>query len=161
MGIEIERKFLVTGSLWRLYVDSTTEMSQGYFTSADVIGSTGQKASIRIRVEDIRAFLNVKSCQSGHTRQEFEYPIGIMEALQMLDLCMGEVVRKKRHRVHFGNHVWEVDEFLGNNAGLVVAEVELQSADEDVILPTWVTQEVTDDLRYTNLALSTNPYINW
>lgn len=97
----------------------------------------------------------------GHTRQEFEYPIPVVEARALLALCVGGLIDKRRHLVQYQGQVWEVDEFLGDNAGLVVAEIELEHADQAFARPAWVGAEVTDDVRYYNLALASHPFKNW
>jgi len=107
------------------------------------------------------AFLNLKSREAGHTRQEFDYPIPVADAHALLALCLGGLVAKHRHYVRHGGHLWEVDEFEGDNAGLVVAEIELQDADEAFDRPDWLGAEVTESTRYYNLALATCPYSQW
>lgn len=173
MGIEIERKFLVDGEAfrnseeWRHHIVSMTSMYQGYFSSPETL-EAGQKASMRVRLEYPSAeekgstsWLNIKSVGRGHTRQEFEYPIPTDEAEQLLLLCVGSVVSKVRYCVNYGGHLWEVDCFTNDNDGLWVAEIELTSADFPITLPSWVGAEVTDDLRYTNVALSAHPFNGW
>ena len=161
MGIEIERKFLVVNDSWRSCVSDNVEMRQGYFTSDKMIQDTGQKASMRIRIEGDKAVLNIKSCQTGMVRQEFECPIDYNDGLQLLNLCVGSVIHKRRHYIIMGDIVWEVDEFFGDNKGLIVAEVELSDIAQSIDTPSWIGREVTDDMRYTNLALSSNPFCNW
>jgi adenylate cyclase len=123
--------------------------------------SGAQKASVRVRIQGDAAYLNIKSRELGHTRQEFDYPIPVGDARDLLALCVGGLIDKRRHLVHHGGLLWEVDEFLGDNAGLVVAEVELQSADQAFDRPGWAGAEVTDELRYYNLALASHPYSRW
>lgn len=160
MGIEIERKFLLKYEDWRSQVFKTVEMAQGYFSSPDTL-SGGQKASMRIRTEGERAFLNIKSVSDGIERAEFEYEIPFSDAEGLFQLCRGSVVRKKRHYVTYADRVWEIDEFLDDNAGLYVAEVEIPSADTELDLPSWVGKEVSMFLNYTNIALSYYPYTSW
>jgi adenylate cyclase len=119
------------------------------------------RASVRVRIAGDAAFLNLKSRELGHTRQEFDYPIPVEDARGLLALSVGGLVDKRRHYVDFGGHLWEVDEFLGENAGLVVAEIELASADESFDKPEWIGREVTDSKRYYNLALASRPYSQW
>ncbi|HEY9142663.1 MAG TPA: CYTH domain-containing protein, partial [Arenimonas sp.] len=107
------------------------------------------------------AFLNLKSREAGHTRQEFDYPIPAADAEALLALCVGGRIDKVRHYVGHAGHTWEVDEFAGDNAGLVVAELELASADEDFERPAWLGREVTDETRWYNLALAERPYSRW
>lgn len=161
MAIEIERKFLVSGDAWKAQAHAVIEMAQGYLNPVDAIKAGGQKASVRVRLEGESARLNIKSCEPGHTRQEFEYPLPVADARQLLALCVGGMVHKRRHLVQVGLHLWEVDEFLGDNAGLVVAEIELDAADEVFVKPDWAAAEITDQPRYYNLALADYPYCRW
>lgn len=161
MPLEIERKFLVTHDAWRQAAHHVVPMAQGYLNDAGALDRGEQKASVRVRLQGDAAFLNLKSRVLGHTRQEFEYAIPVDEARALLALCVGGVVEKRRHLVRVGAHVWEVDEFLGDNAGLVVAEVELASAEEAFVLPDWAGRQVTDAARYYNLALASRPYSHW
>lgn len=161
MGIEIERKFLVTGDGWRAAAHAVVPMAQGYINDAAALESGAQKASVRVRIQGDAAYLNLKSREPGHTRQEFDYPIPVDDARALLALCVGGLVDKRRHLVRHGNHLWEVDEFLGENAGLVVAEIELDDAEEAFERPEWLGEEVTDDVRYYNLALAAHPYGRW
>jgi len=161
MGIEIERKFLVTGDSWRAAAHAVVPMAQGYLNDLAAVEGGMQKASVRVRIEGERAFLNLKSRQAGHTRQEFEYEVPMADADALLDLCVGGRIEKRRHLVQVGAHLWEVDEFLGENAGLVVAEIELDSADEAFEMPAWAGRQVTHARRYYNLALASHPYARW
>ncbi|MGE8287250.1 MAG: CYTH domain-containing protein [Stenotrophomonas sp.] len=161
MGIEIERKFLVTSDEWRTAAHAVIPMAQGYINDTAAMDSGAQKASVRVRIQGDAAYLNIKSRELGHTRQEFDYPIPVGDARDLLALCVGGLIDKRRHLVHHGGLLWEVDEFLGDNAGLVVAEVELQSADQAFDRPGWAGAEVTDELRYYNLALASHPYTRW
>jgi len=161
MPIEIERKFLVTGDGWRAAAHRVIPMAQGYINDQAAMDSGAQKASVRVRIQDQEAFLNLKSRELGHTRQEFEYPLPLDDARALLALCVGGLIDKRRHLVQHQGHLWEVDEFLGDNAGLVVAEIELESADEAFAKPDWIGAEVTDDARYYNLALASHPFSEW
>lgn len=161
MGIEIERKFRVAGDGWRTAAERVQPMAQGYLNDLAAVEGGTQKASVRVRIEGGQAFLNLKSRQLGHTRQEFDYPVPVEDARQLLALCVGGLVEKRRHYVRHAGHLWEVDEFLGENAGLVVAELELDSADEAYERPDWLGAEVTDLQRYFNLALAERPYSRW
>ncbi|MGY1408732.1 MULTISPECIES: CYTH domain-containing protein [unclassified Luteimonas] len=161
MPIEIERKFLVTGDGWRAAAHDVLPMAQGYINDLGAMDDGGQKASVRVRIQGKEAFLNLKSRELGSTRQEFDYPIPLDDARALLALCVGGVIDKLRHLVSHEGHLWEVDEFLGDNAGLVVAEIELSSADEHFALPPWAGREVTDTSRYYNLALASHPYARW
>jgi CYTH domain-containing protein len=152
VGIEIERKFLVTGDAWR--TGSGTRICQGYL-------NRDLQRTVRVRIAGDQAYLTVKGATQGNTRAEFEYAIPVEDAEQMLALCDGPIIEKIRHTIAQGEHVWEVDEFLGQNAGLVVAEIELASEAETFFKPPWVGREVSDDTRYFNSQLATNPYCNW
>jgi len=161
MGIEIERKFLVTDDSWRAAAHAVIPMAQGYINDMAAMDSGAQKASVRVRIQGEEAYLNIKSRELGHTRQEFDYPVPVNEARELLALCVGGLIDKRRHLVQHDGLLWEVDEFLGDNAGLVVAEVELESADQVFAKPDWAGAEVTDELRYYNLALASKPYSQW
>ena len=154
MGVEIERKFLVRGEAWRALAEPLL-LRQGYL-------STDPGRVVRVRIEGARAFLTIKGKSQGATRSEWEYPIPVSEAGQLLDdLCQQPLVEKYRRRIPVGAHTWEVDEFLGVNAGLVVAEIELGSEDEGFERPDWVGQEVTHETRYFNSNLIRQPYSTW
>lgn len=154
MGVEIERKFLVDGEAWRT-LGAATLLRQGYL-SAD------PARTVRVRIDGERAFLTIKGKSVGASRGEWEYPIPVAEAAQLLDgLCQQPLVEKVRRRIAVGPHTWEVDEFLGANAGLVVAEIELASEDEVFDKPDWIGREVTGDTRYFNSNLIRHPYSQW
>lgn len=161
MPLEIERKFLVTSDDWRAAAHKVVPMAQGYLNDLAAMDSGAMKVSVRVRIQGDEAFLNLKSRELGHTRQEFDYAIPVDHARSLLALGVGGLVDKRRHYVGHAGHVWEVDEFLGDNAGLVVAEIELASADEHFERPAWVGREVTDDKRYYNLALASRPFSQW
>lgn len=161
MGIEIERKFLVTADGWRAAAHKVVPMAQGYLNDLAAMDTGAMKASVRVRIAGEDAFLNLKSRELGHTRQEFDYPIPLDDARGLLALCVGGLVDKRRHYVEHAGLLWEVDEFLGDNAGLVVAEVELPSADAVFDTPAWAGREVTESARYYNLALATRPFSQW
>ena len=154
MGIEIERKFLIdTDKLPPLHNGYT--IKQGYIQTVD-------HTTVRVRIRNDEAFLTIKGKSIGASRLEFEYPIPLQDANNMLDnLCQISVIAKMRYLVEYERHVWEVDVFKGSNKGLIVAEVELDNEEEAFSLPNWVTEEVTDDIRYFNSNLIKNPYCNW
>lgn len=152
MGREIERKFLVTGDGWRRGRKSV--LRQGYLCAS-------LDRSVRVRLEDGAGTLNVKGPAKGLARAEFEYRIPAREAAALLKLCLRPLIEKTRTRVRHGGLTWEVDEFFGENAGLVVAEVELDRASRKVVPPPWVGREVTHDPRYLNASLIKNPYRRW
>lgn len=154
MGVEIERKFLVTGDAWRALGEATL-LRQGYL-------SLDPERTVRVRIEGEAATLTIKGKNRGATRGEWEYPIPVQEAAELLDtLCQRPLVEKIRHRIAAGPHTWEVDEFLGANAGLVVAEIELASEEEAFDKPGWIGPEVTHDHRYFNSNLIRHPYSAW
>jgi adenylate cyclase len=155
MGVEIERKFLVADESWRDEVVSRTGIRQGYLALTE-------RCSVRVRISGDQANLNFKGLTIGIRRSEFEYPIPLADAEAMLEeYCGPDVIEKHRHLVDHAGHRWEVDEFAGDNAGLVVAELELGSEDEAFEPPGWLGEEVTGDLRYYNVALVQHPYRSW
>lgn len=154
MGQEIERKYLVRGDAWRHLAEGTV-YRQGYL-------STVKERTVRVRTMGDRGFLTVKGITVGATRTEFEYAIPLDDADRMLDeLCLRPLIEKTRYLVTHGGHEWEIDEFTGENAGLVVAEVELDSEDEAIALPEWIGDEVTHDPRYFNANLIAHPFTAW
>jgi adenylate cyclase len=154
MGIEIERKFLPGHDGWR-GLGTPTLMRQGYLCADPV-------RTVRVRIEGERAVITIKSKNVGASRGEWEYEIPVPDAAELLErLCEQPLVEKIRHRIPYAGHVWEVDEFLGENAGLVVAEIELSSEDEAFEKPAWIGQEVTGEKRYYNSSLIRLPYAKW
>ncbi len=154
MGVEIERKFLVGGDAWRT-LGQATLLRQGYL-------STDAARTVRVRIDGGHAFLTIKGKSVGASRGEWEYPVPVPDAAELLDgLCQQPLVEKVRRRIAIGPHTWEVDEFLGANAGLVVAEIELASEDEAFEKPDWLGREVTGDARYFNSNLIRQPYSQW
>jgi adenylate cyclase len=155
MPVEIERKFLVAGDAWRASVTRTELFRQGYL-------ATTRSCSVRVRVGGERAWLGLKGRVIGMSRPEYEYSIPVVEAREILDTLSDEgLVEKYRHWVTHGDREWEVDEFLGANAGLVVAELEIEREDEDFPLPSWLGPEVTHDVRYYNSSLALAPWSRW
>ena len=152
MGIEIERKFLVVGDDWR--AAPARPYAQGYL-------NRDKRRTVRVRIVEDQAWLTIKGANAGATRAEFEYPIPVADAEQLLALCDGPLVRKTRRIVVHAGATWEVDEFEGDNAGLVVAEIELASEDEPFEAPPWLGAEVTHDARYFNSNLATAPFSTW
>ena len=161
MGIEIERKFRVVGEGWRAQAVRSVRIAQGYINDMAALREGRQNASVRVRIAGEQAFLNLKSRELGTTRQEFDYPVPVADAEALLALCVGGRIDKVRHYVEVEGHTFEVDEFRGDNAGLVVAELELESAGQAYPRPDWLGQEVTEELRYYNLALAERPYSRW
>lgn len=153
MAIEIERKFLVRGDAWRAQAHASHALAQGYLG--------GDRCSVRVRVDGDAAMLNIKSKVRGASRLEFEYAIPLADAEVMMRELAGAAVIKTRHLVHHAGHLWEVDEFSGVNQGLVVAEVELGSADEAFERPPWLGREVTEEERFYNASLVHTPFQQW
>ncbi len=155
-NVEIERKFLVEAEGWRDGVRVSRRLVQGYL-------SVRPEATVRVRIRgEQEAVLTIKGEPEELVRPEFEYSVPVSDARQMLDgMCVGEPVQKVRHEVMVGDHLWVVDEFEGANEGLVVAEVELQRADETFEMPQWAGEEVTGCVRYYNARLAETPYRQW
>ena len=154
MGQEIERKFLVRGDAWRIGAIET-RFRQGFL-------STVPERTVRVRVAGSRGLLTIKGITIGARRAEYEYEIPLRDAQQMLDeLCEGPLIEKVRHQVQVGAHTWEIDVFEGDNAGLIVAEIELEREDEPFEMPEWLGDEVTHDPRYFNASLVNAPYNTW
>jgi adenylate cyclase len=155
MATEIERKFLITNDSWRKEADEGIYMVQGYMGS-------NEKSSIRIRINGDTANLNIKSKTIGIQRSEFDYPIPVDEAKDILEtLCDKPYVEKTRYHVIHDDKKWEIDVFSGDNDGLIVAELELESTDEEFSMPDWAGEDVSDDPRYYNVCLVTHPYKDW
>ena len=155
MGVEIERKLLVVDDSWRAAAAPGMRYRQGYL-------STDPSCSVRVRTCADVAWLNIKGAANGIRRREFEYEIPAADAHEILEeLCMKPVIEKTRYLVEHRGHTWEVDVFEGENAGLVVAEIELASADDEFALPDWVGEEVSGDTRYLNQRLVEHPYSRW
>lgn len=159
MAREIERKFLLVNDQWKALAHKKTFYAQGYLND---IADKSCKSSVRVRLEGDSAKMNIKSLEIGLSRDEYEYEIPFTEAKKILQtLAVGPVIEKHRYLVKHGIHTWEIDEFKGDNAGLVVAEVEMQSEDEKVQIPEWAGKEVTEEVRYYNISLSKKPYNSW
>lgn len=154
MGVEIERKFLIKNQDFKKETVSKHYLCQAYIEGASL-------ASVRVRIADKEAFLTIKSHAKNFTRSEFEYKIPVSDATDMLNEVCGTQVEKYRHIVWFEGNRWEIDEFLGDNTGLFVAEIELDSEDERFERPSWLGTEVTDDSRYRNSSLAKKPYAQW
>lgn len=153
MAIEIERKFLVQGDDWREGATGVRYV-QGYL-------NRDKARTVRVRIAGTQGFLTIKGESVGATRAEFEYPVPVEDAQALLALCEGPCIDKTRYRIPLDGRVWEVDVFAGDNAGLVVAEIELPSEDAPFTRPPWLGAEVTHDARYFNSNLSRQPYGRW
>lgn len=154
MGIEIERKFLVKDDRWRSLATGIL-YCQGYISSE-------KGRTVRVRIIGNQGYLTIKGAGTSLVRSEFEYVIPVEDAEEMLQtLCDRPLIEKKRHKISFGNLIWEVDEFLGDNQGLIIAEVELSDPNQIIELPDWISEEVSHDPRYYNSNLVKNPYRKW
>ncbi len=154
MGVEIERKFLLTGDAWRTLGEPVL-LRQGYLSS-------DPDRTVRVRIEGEAGTMTIKGRSVGATRAEWEYPIPLLDANQLLDrLCQQPIIEKYRRRIAFAGNTWEVDEFLGANQGLVVAEIELASEEQPFDKPDWIGEEVTHDRRYFNSSLIREPFSGW
>jgi adenylate cyclase len=154
MGVEIERKFLIDAARWTPQSPGTL-LRQGYLASE-------KDCAVRVRIAGSEAFLTIKGVTNGVSRLEFEYPIPFADAETLLaQLCAPPLVEKTRHREEVAGKLWEIDVFHGDNAGLIVAEIELNAEDEAFEAPDWLVAEVSDDPRYYNANLALNPFKNW
>jgi len=153
MAREIERKFLLKSDAWRSRVGGVT-YRQGYL-------STVPERTVRVRLAGAHAFLTVKGITKGHSRLEFEYPVPVADAEEMLALCEGPLVEKTRYEIPHAGKTWQVDEYHGDNHGLILAEIELTSEDEKFEVPEWIGTEVSGDSRYYNSNLARNPFASW
>jgi adenylate cyclase len=154
MGIEIERKFLVKDESWRASARAI-KCHQGYLNS-------NKERTVRVRTVGDKGYLTIKGIAKGALRVEYEYEIPVAEARAMLDeLCEKPLIEKSRHKIEYQGLVWEVDEFHGENQGLIIAEVELDREDQKFAKPEWIGDEVTADSRYFNSNLIHHPYSQW
>ncbi len=154
MGKEIERKFLVRDDSWRALAKGT-RYRQGYLNSA-------KERTVRVRAAGEKAYLTIKGISVGASRAEYEYEIPLEDCQAMLeDLAEKPLIEKTRYKIPFGGLTWEVDEFLGENAGLIIAEVELATEGQAIEKPAWVGDEVTSDPRYFNANLIKHPFARW
>jgi adenylate cyclase len=155
MGKEIERKFLLRTDAWRDEVTDSVHLIQGYL-------ARNEQSAIRVRIKGTRAELNIKQTLDGIDRLEYEYEIPLVDAREILEhVALRPLIEKTRHRVLRGDHVWEIDEFDGENRGLIMAEIELADADEAFEKPSWIGEEVSLDPRYYNSNLIVSPYQTW
>lgn len=154
MAVEIERKYLLRNNTWRNNAVGT-QFRQGYL-------STEPQRTVRVRLEGEIGKLTIKGQTEGISRSEYEYEIPQHEALELLDsLCLKPLIEKTRYRLEYAGQLWEVDEFHGDNEGLLVAEIELTAEDQKVTLPDWVGTEVSDQRRYYNASLVKHPFKDW
>lgn len=161
MPIEIERKFLLADDSWRAGVESSEPIAQGYLVGAQALREGHARASVRARLAGDVAWLNIKAARAGIVRTEFDYPIPVADARVLLsELCDG-VLEKTRHHVTLDGVLFEIDEFAGDNLGLIVAEVELPAVDAAFPRPSWLGREVSALTRYYNVNLIAHPYRQW
>ena len=154
MGVEIERKYLVIGDSWRALATGVA-YRQGYLAS-------GNHRTVRVRTVDKAGYITIKGATQGIARAEYEYAIPFQDAIEMLDtLCDHPLIEKMRYRIAIGDLLWEVDEFAGENQGLIMAEVELSDPEQTIQLPNWIGKEVSHDSRYYNSNLAKYPYTQW
>lgn len=154
MGVEIEKKFLTIGDGWRK-LGTGKEYCQGYLSGRD-------DTTVRVRIIEQRGIITIKGPNNDGKKAEFEYDIPYDDARKMLDnLCRQPLIEKTRYKVPFGGFIWEVDEFKGENEGLVFAEIELERVDQPFDKPEWIGKEVTSDGRYYNANLVAYPYSQW
>jgi adenylate cyclase len=157
MATEIERKFIARPQNWSQLANGE-HLRQGYLSRGD---KNADGATVRVRIRNQLATLTIKGKNTGIARAEFEYEIPLADAQALLQLCDGPLIEKTRYCIDYKGHTFEVDVFEGDNAGLIVAEVELQNTDEAVELPDWIEREVSHDVRYFNSNLAINPFCNW
>jgi len=154
MAKEIEKKFLVKGDQWRELAEGTI-YRQGYL-------STEKERVVRVRTIGNTGYLTIKGITVGASRLEYEYEISVSDSNEMLDqLCLKPLIEKKRYKIEFAGLIWEIDEYSGDNQGLIVAEVELESEDQEISMPGWIGKEVTSDPRYFNSNLTKHPFTQW
>jgi len=156
MAIEIERKFWIKNKDWKVAANAPEGkvLKQGYL-------STDKERTVRVRIYGTKGFLTIKGKSVGMTRAEFEYEIPVEDAIPLLKLCHQPIIEKVRYKIHLDNLIWEVDEFDGVNEGLILAEVELESEEQKVNIPSWAGEEVTGDIRFYNSSLVNNPFTKW
>lgn len=154
MPKEIERKFLLKNNDWRKEISNSTEIRQGYL-------NLDNERNVRVRIKGERGILTIKGKTENISRKEFEYGIPVSEAKELLELCHRPLIEKIRHEILIGNDTWEIDEFLGENEGLVVAEIELEDERQFFEKPNWLGKEVSDDMRYYNASLVKLAFKDW
>ena len=154
MKVEIERKFLVKNQDWKKLIVEKHSIQQGYL-------NTDKSCNVRVRIMNSAAFITIKGKRVNTARPEFEYEIPLNDAESILKLTKNSIIKKTRFTVNHQGQIWEIDQFEGDNQGLVIAEIELKQKDEAISLPNWIGTEISDDERFYNLSLSINPFKNW
>lgn len=152
MATEIERKYLVISNDWK--ADKVHTIVQGYL-------SKDKERIVRIRIYDSFAYITIKGITKGISRAEYEYEIPLQDGLELLKICIRPIIEKKRSIVEYKKKKWEIDEFAGDNSGLIIAEIELEDQEDKCELPPWIGKDVSDDARYYNASLIENPYNTW
>ena len=154
MKVEIERKFLVKNQDWEKLIVEKHSIQQGYL-------NTDKSCNVRVRIMNTVAFITIKGKRINTLRPEFEYEIPLNDAESMLKLSKTSIIKKTRFTVNHKGQIWEIDQFEGDNQGLVIAEIELKQKDEEIGLPDWIGTEISNEERFYNLSLSVNPFKNW
>ena len=154
MKVEIERKFLVKNQDWKKLIVEKHSIQQGYL-------NTDKSCNVRVRIMNNLAFITIKGKRVNTARPEFEYEIPLNDAESILKLSKNSIIKKTRFTVNHKGQIWEIDQFEGDNQGLVIAEIELKQKDEAISLPNWIGTEISNDERFYNLSLSSNPFKNW
>ena len=152
--VEIERKFLVKNQDWEKLIVEKRSIQQGYL-------NTDKSCNVRVRIMNAAAFITIKGKRINTARPEFEYEIPLNDAESILKLSKNSIIKKTRYTVNHKGQIWEIDQFEGDNQGLVIAEIELKQKDEAISLPNWIGTEISNDDRFYNLSLSVNPFKNW
>ena len=156
MAYEIERKFLIKDDSWKT---GLTEADSSFIQQAYL--SVYPEPTVRVRIKDSQAFLTLKGKSMGITRSEYEYKIPVEDALELIKLAVSSVIIKRRYEIKYQDKLWELDEFFGENEGLLIAEIELEKENEKFDCPEWVGEDVSLDSRYTNSFLAANPFNSW
>jgi len=154
MAVEIERKFLVANSDWKLKISKEITIKQGYLSS-------NPERTVRIRIAGEKGIITIKGKTVNTTRAEYEYEIPLSEALELMELCEKPLIEKARYEILEHGNLWELDVFEGDNKGLIVAEIELESENQEFILPAWAGKEVSHESKYYNASLIKNSFKNW
>ena len=154
MKVEIERKFLVETQDWKKLIVEKHSIQQGYL-------NTDKSCNVRVRIMNTVAFITIKGKRINTVRPEFEYEIPLNDAESILKLTKNSIIKKTRFTINHQGQIWEIDQFEGDNQGLVIAEIELKQIDEAISLPDWIGTEISNDERFYNRSLSINPFKNW
>ncbi len=156
MAYEIERKFIVKDNSWK---EGLTEADSSFIQQAYL--SVYPEPTVRVRIKNSLAWLTIKGKNEGITRAEYEYRIPLEDALELIKLAVSSIIMKRRYEIKYQDKLWELDEFFGENEGLLIAEIELKKEDEEFECPTWIGEDVSLDARYKNSSLAANPFKSW